>query len=75
MQMAVNNGVINQINSKSAPLNESARSPRSNKLNSASLSDPNFFQLKKSDKKKRGNTCIEIQIPQNHGRYMRKVNI
>ena len=43
MQMAVNNGVINQINSKSAPLNESARLARSNKLNSTSLSDAIFL--------------------------------
>ena len=52
MQMAVNNGVINQINSKSAPLNESARSPRSNKLNSASLSDAAFFSAEKNLTKK-----------------------
>ena len=52
MQMAVNNGVINQINSKSAPLNESARltSLQQTKLNLTFRRS--FFLLKKSDKKK-----------------------
>ena len=71
MQMAVNNGVINQINSKSAPLNESAC------LTPLQQTKPDLTLESQFSKiiEQRGNICMEIPILQNHGRYMRKVNI
>ena len=71
MQMAVNNGVINQINSKSAPLNESARQLSSPQQTKLSLTFGHNFCWQK----KILEISVQIQILQNHGRYMRKVNI
>ena len=66
MQMAVNNGVINQINSKSAPLNESRQLSSLQQTKLGLTFGRDFFPLEIS---------VQIQILQNHGRYMRKVNI
>ena len=59
MQMAVNNGVINQINSKSAPLNESARQLTSLQQTKLNLTFGRNFLAEKNIWK-RGNFSVQI---------------